>query len=64
MVTAQRNQLLANEAVAFGLEFAVFGVIHHALHFVASQRLAFSIPTLAGVHQALDAPLDGAQLVF
>ena len=61
VVAAQRDQLLADRATAVGLPLALLGVRHHALHLVAAGQPAVGVPALAGVHQALDAPLD-AQL--
>ena len=61
MVAAERNQLFADGATPVGLALAGLGVADDALHLVAGREAAVGVAALAGVHQALDAPLD-AQL--
>lgn len=59
MVTAERDQLLADGTVALGLALADLGVRDHALHLLARGQAAVGVAALAGVHQRLDAALDG-----
>lgn len=58
VVTAKRDELLADRAAAIGLALAALGVLHHALHLLAGWKRAVSIATLAGVHQGLYAALN------
>ena len=58
MVAAESYQLLADGTAAIGLPLALLGVAHHPLHLVAAGQAAVGVPALAGVHQALDTPLD------
>ena len=61
MIAAESDQLFADGAAAVGLALAGLGVAHHPLHLVAAGKPAVGVSALAGVDQALDAPLD-AQL--
>ena len=61
MVAAERDELLADWTAAVCLPLALLGVADDPLHLVAGGQPAVSVPALAGVHQALDTPLD-AQL--
>ena len=58
MVAAEGNQLFADGATSVGLPLALLGVTDHPLHLVTGRQAAVGVPALAGVHQALDAPLD------
>lgn len=59
VVAAQRDQLLADGAVALGLALADLGVRDDALHLLAGREAAVRVAALAGVDEGLDAPLDG-----
>ena len=61
VVAAESNELLADGAAPVGLPLALLRVRHHPLHLVAAWQPAVGVSALAGVDQALDAPLD-AQL--
>jgi hypothetical protein len=59
MVAAECDQLLANGTIcASGLpSFALFCVLDHLLHLMASAATAVCIPTGAGMNQRVDALL-------
>ena len=59
VVAAQRDELLADGAAPVRLALAANGVCHDALHLPAGLILLAVGKALAGVHQGLDAPLDG-----
>ena len=61
VVAAEGDELFADGAAAVGLPLALLGVRHHPLHLVAAWQAAVGVSALAGVDQALYAPLD-AQL--
>ena len=59
MPAAQSNQLLTDRTTAVGLSLTGLCVADNPLHFMAAWKAAVGVPTLAGVHQGLDAALDG-----
>ena len=61
VVAAEGDELFADGAAAVGLPLALLGVRDHPLHLVAAWQAAVGVSALAGVDQALYAPLD-AQL--
>ena len=61
MVAAEGDELFADGAAAVGLPLALLGVGHHPLHLVTAWQSAVGVSALAGVDEALYAPLD-AQL--
>ena len=63
MVATKSDQLLANRASTVRFSPALSGVRDDSLHLVTRWRPAIRIATLAGMNQALDAPLDRADLV-
>ena len=58
MVAAEGDQLFADGTASICLPLALLGVTHHPLHLVTARQPAVGVSALAGVHQALDAPLD------
>ena len=58
MVAAESNQLFTDGTASVGLPLALLGVTDHPLHLRAAGQATVGVPALAGVHQALDAPLD------
>ena len=61
VVAAEGDELFADGAAAVGLPLALLGVGHHPLHLVTAWQSAVGVSALAGVDEALYAPLD-AQL--
>ena len=57
MVATESDQLFTDGTPAIGLPLALLGVADHPLHLVAAGQATVGVPALAGVHQALDAPL-------
>jgi len=57
VVATESYQLFAYRASSIGLPLALLGVADHPLHLVAAGKSAVGVPTLAGVHQALNTPL-------
>ena len=58
VVAAESNQLFTDGTTSVGLPLALLGVTDHPLHLVTARQTTVGVPALAGVHQALDAPLD------
>lgn len=58
MITAERNQLLANGASTVGLPFAYLGVLHHSLHLLTRRQSTVGISALARVNEGVDATLN------
>ena len=58
MVAAEGSQLFTDGTASVGLPLALLGVTDHPLHLVTAGQATVGVPALAGVHQALDAPLD------
>ena len=61
VVAGEGHELFADGAAPPGLPLALLCVRYHPLHLVATFYLAVGVSALAGVVEALDAPLD-AQL--
>ena len=59
MVATKRYELFTDGTSTVRLPLALLGVADHPLHLVAGRQAAVGVPALAGVHQRLDAPLDG-----
>ena len=61
VVAAESNQLFTDGTTSVGLPLALLGVTDHPLHLVTARQSAVGVSALAGMDEALDAPLD-AQL--
>ena len=58
VVAAESNQLFTDGTTSVSLPLALLGVTDNPLHLVTARQATVGVPALAGVHQALDAPLD------
>ena len=58
VVAAESNQLFTDGTTSVGLPLALLGVTDHPLHLVTARQATVGVSALAGVDQALDAPLD------
>ena len=59
MEAAERDELLAYRTPPVSLALALPRVHHHAFHLLTRRQATVCVPTLTGVHQRRNAPLDG-----